>query len=179
MIKFIVAAVWIIGVTIGTIFMSYSMNGEEPVIEGDSPYNGKLEFVKTDMLSVPVVQEGTVKGYFLSKFVYAADVEKLKKLALPIDTILVDEVYTYLFSNPAIDFSRVEGVDLEAMRNGLKDSINERVGNDLIYEVMIEQVDYLTKEQIRDNALKRRDAKGGKNRPTFTADGEKAHDSGH
>jgi len=30
-----------------------------------------------------------VKGYFLSKLVYAADVEKLKKLALPIDTLLV------------------------------------------------------------------------------------------
>jgi hypothetical protein len=179
MIKFIVAAVWIIGVTIGTIFVSYSMSGEKPAVEGGSPYNGKLEFVKTDMLSVPVVQEGTVKGYFLSKFVYAADVEKLKKLALPIDTLLVDEVYTYLFSNPAIDFSRVEGVDLEAMRNGLKDSINQRVGDDLIYEVMVEQVDYLTKEQIRDNALKRRDAKGGKNRPTFKADSDTGHDTGH
>ncbi len=168
MIKFVVAAVWIIGVTIGTIFVSYSMNGEQPVTDGDSPYHGKLEFVKTDMMSVPVVQEGAVKGYFLSKLVYAADVEKLKKLALPIDTLLVDEVYTFLFSNPSIDFSRVEGVDLDAMRNGLKDSINQRVGDDLIYEIMIEQVDYLTKEQIRDNALKRRDARGGKNRPTFT-----------
>lgn len=168
MIKFVVAAVWIIGVTIGTIFVSYSMNGAQPVTAGDSPYHGKLEFVKTDMMSVPVVQEGTVKGYFLSKLVYAADVEKLKKLALPIDTLLVDEVYTFLFSNPSIDFSRVEGVDLNAMRSGLKDSINQRVGDDLIYEIMIEQVDYLTKEQIRDNALKRRDARGGKNRPTFT-----------
>lgn len=172
MIKFIVAAVWIIGVTIGSIFVSYSMSARPPETAGDSPYNGKLEFVKTDMLSVPVVQEGAVKGYFLSKLVYAADVEKLKKLALPIDTLLVDEVYTFLFSNPSIDFSRVEGVDLDAMRNGLKDSINRRVGDDLIYEVMVEQVDYLTKEQIRDNALKRRDARGGKNRPTFQAETE-------
>ncbi|MFN3546967.1 MAG: hypothetical protein ACK4U0_05700 [Mesorhizobium sp.] len=175
MIKFIVAAVWIIGVTIGTIFVSYSMNGQQPVATGDSPYHGKLEFVKTDMLSVPVVQEGAVKGYFLSKLVYAADVEKLKRLALPIDTLLVDEVYTFLFSNPSIDFSRVEGVDLNAMRNGLKDSINRRVGDDLIYEIMVEQVDYLTKEQIRDNALKRRDAKGGKNRPTFNAGSSDGH----
>jgi len=175
MIKFIVAAVWIIGVTIGTIFVSYSMSAKPPESAGDSPYNGKLEFVKTDMLSVPVVQDGAVKGYFLSKLVYAADVEKLKKLALPIDTLLVDEVYTFLFSNPSIDFSRVEGVDLNAMRNGLKDSINRRVGDDLIYEVMVEQVDYLTKEQIRDNALKRRDAKGGKNRPTFKAETSDGH----
>ena len=175
MIKFVVAAVWIIGVTIGTIFVSYSMSARPPETAGESPYNGKLEFVKTDMLSVPVVQDGAVKGYFLSKLVYAADVEKLRKLALPIDTLLVDEVYTFLFSNPSIDFSRVEGVDLNAMRNGLKDSINRRVGDDLIYEVMVEQVDYLTKEQIRDNALKRRDARGGKNRPTFNAGSSDGH----
>ncbi len=167
MIKFVLAAVWIIGVTIGTIFFSHSMNAPKPAVEDESAYHGKLEFVKTEMMSVPVVMQGEVRGYFLSKFVYAADTEKLKKLTLPVGTILVDEVYTYLFSNPLIDFSRVETVDLDAMRTGLKDSINKRVGEELIHEVLVEQVDYLTKEQIRDNALKRRDAKGGSNRPTL------------
>lgn len=176
MIKFIGAAVWIIGITIGTIFFSYSANGEKHEEVEASPY-GKLEFVKTDMMSIPVVFEGEIRGYFLSKFVYAAEAEKLKNLSLPINELLVDEVYTYLFSNPLIDFSKVDTINLDAMRTGLKESINGRVGEELVHDILVEQVDYLTREQIRDNALKRRDAKGGKNRPTFKAGGaaEPAH----
>lgn len=169
MIKFIVAALWILGVTIGTIFFSYSASGEKHDSVAESPFLGELEYMKTDMLSVPVVKGGEVVGYFLSRFVYAIEPEKLKKLSLPADTLLVDQLYTYLFSNPQIDFADPAGLDVAAMRTELRDSINERVGADLVHEVLIEQIDYLTKEQIRDNALRRRDSNGGDNRPVFKA----------
>ncbi len=167
MIKFVFAAVWIVAVTIGTIFFSFSASGEKHEAGDASPFLGKLEYMKTDMLSVPVVRSGEVKGYFLSRLVYAIEPDKLKKLSLPADTLLVDQLYTYLFSNQQIDFSDPKGLDLDAMRNGLRDSINKRVGDTLVQEVLVEQIDYLTKEQIRDNALRRRDNAGGDKRPVL------------
>lgn len=169
MIKFVVAAVWIVAVTIGTIFFSYSASGEKPAPAGTSLFLGELEYLKTEMLSVPVLQDGEVKGYFLSSLVYAIEPDKLKKLSIPADSLLVDQLYTYMYSSPHVDFTNPEGIDLAALRTELRDSINERVGDKLIHEVLIEQMDYLTREQIRDNALRRRDTPGGDKRPMLKA----------
>ncbi|QDZ02726.1 hypothetical protein FQ775_21435 [Nitratireductor mangrovi] len=166
MIKFVVAALWIVAVTIGSILFAFSSTGEKPN-DGDRAYLEGLEYFKTEIVSVPVIQKGEVRGYFLTRLVYTVDPEKLKKLKLPLDTLLVDQLYTYLFSNPLIDFSQTDTLDLDALRNGLRDSINKRVKDQLIEDVMVQQVDYLTKSDIRDNALRRRDSNGGSNRPVL------------
>ncbi|MEO9615918.1 MAG: hypothetical protein ABJG86_13990 [Nitratireductor sp.] len=166
MIKFVVGALWIVAVTIGSIFFAFSATGDKGDT-GERAYLEGLDYYKTDIVTVPVIQKGEVRGYFLTRLVYTVEPEKLKKLELPIDTLLVDQLYTYLFSNPQIDFSQTDTLDIVALRNGLRDSINERVGDKLIEEVLVQQIDYLTKSDIRDNALRRRDANGGKNRPVL------------
>jgi hypothetical protein len=166
MIKFVIGALWIVAVTIGSIFFAFSATGDKGDT-GERAYLEGLDYYKTDIVTVPVIQKGEVRGYFLTRLVYTVEPEKLKKLELPIDTLLVDQLYTYLFSNPQIDFSQTDTLDIVALRNGLRDSINERVGDKLIEEVLVQQIDYLTKSDIRDNALRRRDANGGKNRPVL------------
>ncbi len=47
---------------------------------------------------------------------------------------------------------------MDAFRNGLRVSVNARVGETLMHEVLVEQVDYLSKQEIRDNAMRRRAA---------------------
>jgi len=169
MIRFVFAALWVVAVTIGTIFYAFSATGEQPQTKGESPCLGGLDYLETEMMSVPVVRNGEVQGYFLARLVYAIEPEKLRMVSLPVDTLLVDQLYTYLFASPHIDFARTDRLDIEAMRSELRDSINARVGETLVHDVLVRQVDYLTKEQIRDNALRRRDAQGGVNRPTLKA----------
>ena len=53
---------------------------------------------------------------------------------MPAAALINDQVYTYLFTNPNIDFSQIETLDLDAFRNGIRDSINKRVGKDLIHD---------------------------------------------
>jgi hypothetical protein len=89
---------------------------------------------------------------------------------VPADTLFADELYTYLFSNPAIDFTQVKTLDLEAFRNGVRDAINKRVGDELIHDVMVEQIDYLSKDEIRDNAMTRHAVKSKV--PTVAPEGE-------
>ena len=110
------------------------------------------------MLSVPVLKHGGIVGYFLTRLVYTVDPVEIKKLSVPAPTLINDQVYTYLFTNPNIDFSQIETLDLDAFRNGLRDSINKRIGEDMIHDIMIEQIDFLSKQEIRDNALRRRTA---------------------
>jgi hypothetical protein len=156
MIKFIVAGLWICAVTIGAVIYSFQVAGARTAPEPDAALLGGLDYVKTDVLSVPVLKHGGVVGYFLTRLVYTVDPHEIKKLSVPAPTLINDQVYTYLFTNPNIDFSQIEALDLDTFRNGLRDSVNKRIGKDLIHDILIEQIDFLSKQEIRDNALRRR-----------------------
>jgi hypothetical protein len=158
MIKFIIAALWISAVTAGSVYYSFTSTSSRPEAEAPQAYFGGLDYVKTDVISVPVFSKGAVYGYFLTRLVYTVEPARMKALSVPAGPLLSDAVYSYLYANPDIDFSRKERPDLDAFRAALKDSINTRLGTQLIHEVMVEQVDFLTKEDIRDNTIRRRKA---------------------
>lgn len=157
MIKFVVAALWIAAVTVGSVYFSFNMQ-REAVQEPEPGYFGGLDYVKAEMISVPLLRDRKVHGYFLARLVYTAEPAKLKKLAIPAEALLTDQVYTYLYANPQIDFTSLATLDPDALRNGIRDSVNARVGEKLVHEVLIEQFDFLTKDDVRDNTSRRRAA---------------------
>jgi hypothetical protein len=161
MIKFIVAGLWICAVTIGAVIYSFQAAGARTTAEPEAALLGGFDYVKTDVLSVPVLKHGGIVGYFLTRLVYTVDPKEIKKLSVPAATLINDQVYTYLFTNPNIDFSETDTLDLDAFRGGLRDSINKRIGTDMIHDIMIEQIDFLSKQEIRDNALRRRTGPDG------------------
>jgi hypothetical protein len=154
MIKFAVAAIWISAVTVAAVVFAYQ-NGQQDGEAGSEPtVFGGLDYVTTEVVSVPFFRERSVHGYFLARLVYTAEAAKLNQMTMPPDAIIFDEVYSYLYANPLIDFSRVDNVDLDAFRAGIRESVNRRVGQQLIHDVMIEQMDYLSKADIRDNSMR-------------------------
>ena len=55
MIKFIAAAIWICAATLGAVFYSFQMSAAKPATEeAAKPLLGGLDYVKTDVISVPV-----------------------------------------------------------------------------------------------------------------------------
>ena len=155
MIKFVIAALWLVVVTLGTVMFSFSLSG--PKAKAPEPaFFGGLDYVKTDIISVPLMKDQEVYGYFLTRLVYTVEPAVMKTLSLPADALLVDQVYTYLYANPQIDFADYARLDLDKLRNGIRESVNKRVGKDLIHDVLIEQIDFLTKAEIRDNTIRRR-----------------------
>lgn len=154
MIKLVVASLWIAAVTLGAVFYAFETNGEADAATaaedgGPEPAFGGLDYVRADVLSIPRMEGGVVEGYFLARLVYTAGAERLRQLSLPAEALLTDAAYTHLYDNPQIDFSQVESLDLDAFRTQLRDAVNARIGEDLIEEVLIEQIDYLSKADIR------------------------------
>lgn len=156
MIKFVVAALWISAATVGAVFYSFQNSGRADGAQAAPAMFGGLNYVKTDLITVPVVRNATVEGYFIARLVFTAEPAKLNRLSAPPSALFADEVYSYLYSNPHFDFSNRTTLNLDSFRAGIRDSINQRVGDKLIHEVLIEQVDFLTKDDIRDHAKRRR-----------------------
>ncbi|MBZ9695100.1 MULTISPECIES: hypothetical protein [unclassified Mesorhizobium] len=156
MIKVIAIAVWICAATLGAVFYSFQAAGEQGVGEKPKPMLGGLDYVKTDIISVPLIHDSKIDGYFLAKLVYTVEPEQIKKLSIPAEALITDQVYTYLYANPQIDFTKKATLDLDAFRATIRDTINTRVGATLVHEVLIDQVNFLSKDEIRDNWLRRR-----------------------
>jgi hypothetical protein len=156
MIKFIAAALWIVAVTVGAVLYSFQSPSEAaPPGEKPPALLGGLDYVKTDVISVPVLRDNEISGYFLGRFVYTIEPEDLAKLSVPAQTLITDEVYSHLFGNPRVDFTRIKTLDLDAFRASVRDAINKRIGEEIVQEVLIEQLDFLTKSEIRDNSMRR------------------------
>lgn len=156
MIKFVGAAVWICIATLVAVYFSFQMSGPKPENpENEGAPKISVETVKTDVMSVPLIRDGLVGGYFLARLVFTVDSKELKKLTVPPEAIITDEVYSYIYSDPNLDFTKVASLDLDAFRSGMRDSINKKLQQELVRDVLIEQIDYLTKDDIRDAALKR------------------------
>jgi hypothetical protein len=160
MIKFIAAALWICAATVGAVFYSYQAAGARGEGEAPKPMLGGLDYVDTDIISVPLIRDSAVKGYFLTKLVYTVEPAEMAKLSVPASALMTDQVYSYLYSNPQIDFSKTDSIDIDAFRKNIRDSINARVGAEIVHEVLIDQVNFLSKDEIRDNAIKRRENAG-------------------
>ena len=69
---------------------------------------GGLDYVKTDIISVPLIRDSKIDGYFLTKLVYTVEPAEIKKLSIPAEALMTDQVYSYLYSNPQIDFTKKE-----------------------------------------------------------------------
>jgi hypothetical protein len=160
MIKFIAAALWICAATVGAVFYSYQAAGARGEGEAPTPMLGGLDYVDTDIISVPLIRDSAVKGYFLTKLVYTVEPAEMAKLSVPASALMTDQVYSYLYSNPQIDFSKTDSIDIDAFRKNIRDSINARVGAEIVHEVLVDQVNFLSKDEIRDNAIKRRENAG-------------------
>ncbi|TPM36925.1 hypothetical protein [Mesorhizobium sp. B2-3-4] len=156
MIKVIAIAVWICAATLGAVFYSFQAASDRGVGEKPKPMLGGLDYVKTDIISVPLIRDSRIDGYFLAKLVYTVEPEQIKKLSIPAEALITDEVYSYLYTHPQIDFTKKATIDLDAFRAAIRDTVNTRVGATLVHEVLVDQVNFLSKDEIRDNWLRRR-----------------------
>lgn len=163
MIKFIAAAIWICIATIGAVFYSFQAAGARGEGEAPKPMLGGLDYVKTDIISVPLVRNSTVEGYLLTKLVYTVDPAQIKKLSIPAEALFTDQVYSYLYTNPQIDFANKTDLDINAFRTNIRDTINARVGEKVVHEVLVDQIDFLTKDDIRDSSIRKK--KGAEPKP--------------
>lgn len=149
MIKLMVAALWISVATTGALVFTFKAAQDRDIADADAEPTAfaGLDFVRTGIISVPVFDKGKVHGYFLARLVYTAEGSRLAQLKLPAEALLSDLVYSHLYANPEIDFTRRDRFDVDSFRESLRTGVNARLGEELVREILVEQIDYLPKEQ--------------------------------
>ena len=154
MLKLIITGVWVAAVTLGAVYFSIQMaKAPDPALDA-AKAKAVQELVRGETVTYPLIAAGKVEGYFLAKASFVTDKTKLEEIKLPIPELLTDELYTELVGDKVIRVGENRNFDLKAFKERMKTALNQKLGSEVVLEVIIEQIDYLTKQEIQDNISK-------------------------
>lgn len=155
MIKYILLGVWICGVTLGSSYgvIMWQAQQEQKKAGGGEQPKVPIEQVQTKRINVPVIANGTLKGYVLAQFVFHIDAAALKGMTVKPDIYLVDEAFKVIYSGKAIDFRDPKKPDFSALGKTIKENVNARFGPGFVQDVLVQELTYLPQEKFRGGAL--------------------------
>ncbi len=154
MARTLMAGLWAIMVTLGAFYGVMIWKAGSQAAVAPAPLFSRLEQLKTDIVSVPMISNGKIEGYVLARFVFLMDAEKRKKMSFDPGVILTDEAFQLIYASPVRDFQRIEKYDLSQLANALKKRVNKRLGAALVQDVLVDSINYVARGEIRYRGLK-------------------------
>ena len=154
MLKLLLTGLWVCLVTLGAVYFSVQMAAPPPPVDEEAARNETLQLVRGESLTIPVISNGMITGYFLGRVWFMMDKQKIVGAEQPMTEYTTDQLFTLLVGEKMIDLGNPGAFDLETFRTRIKDDLNRRLGEGMVAEVLVEQLDFLSKEDIRTNVAR-------------------------
>ena len=135
--------------TYGSVFFHHGSHASEDLAEDLG-----VEELKTDMTSIPVIRNGDVIGYVIIQMSFQADRTLLEQLHVEPSPYLIDAAFRTIFDSDSVDFRRLRKSDLDRLTLEITRMSNVQFGESLIRAVLIQQLNFVRKEDIRTNWIK-------------------------
>jgi hypothetical protein len=110
-----------------------------------------VEELRAEMTSVPMIRNGEIIGYLIIQLSFQADRAILEEKKLEPMPYLNDAAFRVIFAHTDIDFRRLREADLNALTDAIATEANARIGGKLVRHVLIQQLNFVRKEDIRTN----------------------------
>lgn len=147
MIKQLLMGLWICAVTLGGIYAADFI-----VVEGGSGTKvGPTEYVTNEPMTVPVITNGSVEGYVIAKLIFSADSESLKHWGDKLKLIFSDSAFRIIYAGERERVYSQKRQDLDNMVEEIKARTNDAVGSEVIQNVLVEYLNYVSLDQVRCN----------------------------
>lgn len=146
MIKLLILGIWASVVSLGAAFGMMTWQSDQGEVVAPPPPAATL--LRTKTISVPMLLEGQVQGYVVSRFEFTVSSEKLSSSGATPESLVADEAFKLIYSRSAADVQIAKKHDLQALTKAIGDGVNRRFGSELIKDVLIESWSYLSKEDL-------------------------------
>ncbi|HKZ97460.1 MAG TPA: hypothetical protein VJ045_10825 [Hyphomicrobiaceae bacterium] len=149
MIKLVAVGLWVCVVTLAASYgtLQWLMHSAAPHEPEEQQHN--IEEVRTKAINVPIIADGSIQGYVVAQFVFTIDSKLLSQLAVKPDVFLLDEAFKTIYAGDSVNFRQMKKQDLPALAKQLAGNVNKRLGAAMIQDVLIDQLNYVTKEEVR------------------------------
>ena len=146
--KVLITGLWICAVTILSCYGAVTWGGNlfakkaEPYLEG-------LQYQKLAPINIPMVTEGKVQGYVIAVLVFTADARLMHTLPVPPNAFVVDEAFRQIYGDATIDFRKLARYDINGRLAQIKARVNERLGSDVVKDVLVDELNFVAKREVR------------------------------
>jgi hypothetical protein len=157
MVKLILASLWVCLVTLASTYAAISWHTKPAQEQGEKQKHfGGLESVRTRMISVPVVGEGGIHGYVMAQFIFTVDAKTMGRMSVKPDVFLLDEAFKAIYGARNVDFRTFQKSDLPGLSKQIGENVNKRLGMPLVDDVLIQELNYISKDNVRGGSIKQR-----------------------
>ncbi len=107
------------------------------------------DYVKPRSVSVPVILNGSIQGYVIAQFVFRVDVAAVKSFGQKPDPIFADEAFRSLYAVEGLDLTNLRKQDIAALTKDMAARLNKRLGLEMVREVLLQELNYVAREEAR------------------------------
>ncbi|WP_420392705.1 hypothetical protein [Acuticoccus sp.] len=140
--KLLIVGLWAVVVTLGAGYAAAAFKLQSGADDPKPKLEG-LRYTSLPTMSVPVVEDGALAGYVVVRMVYTADAAVLRALAAEPDAFITDEIFRTIYGSAEVDFGQLARLDLAALADGAKARVNERMGDDVIQDLLVDGLNYV------------------------------------
>ena len=157
MIKTLLIGLWVCAVALGSTYFFIHAQGTKSVHDVTKEEAAAVEFIKTDMVSVPVIRTGKVQGYLVTQLSFAVSPAETAKLSFEPTPYLVDTAYRTIYENSVVDFSHLQPQDLGGLVKKIIDAANAKLGAAVVKDVLLNEINYVPRDEVRTNWVKKKE----------------------
>ena len=149
MIPQVLFAFFVAAVTLGGVYAGQMVSSGHDVDQAGMDAHPDFDFYKTDLVAIPYVHGNDIVGYIIGRFTIKTDTAKLAHAKLPVQAVVSDALNRHFFGEGGSLSSPVGWTQLRKSLADLRDLANESAGDAVILEVLIDQLDFFEKDEVR------------------------------
>ena len=149
MIRLLLTGLWVCILTAGASYAVAYWKETGTLLPQSEEHIEGLQYHKTRVLSVPMIENGSVQGYIVTRFVYTVESGMTQQLPFPPDPFVVDEAFRTIFADSRLDFWNLARYDLSILTASIKQRVNQRMQADVLQDVLLEDFNYIAREEFQ------------------------------
>jgi len=109
----------------------------------------KVEIVKLEPISAPVIRDGKVIGYAIARMsvaVLAVDAKAHKELLVAYAN---EAVFRGLYEEKSFDFAAMRAVDVSQLCRRIVEFANKRFGKPVVREAVVESINFVSQAELQ------------------------------
>lgn len=151
MIRIAIIGLWICAVALGSLYFAVRQNSATATVV--SPAGQSLDDGKTDVFSVPIIIDGAVQGYVVTQLIYTLDSTVKASVNVPVSYFINDEIFRQFYGHYS-EVKDVQKVKFDDVKSAIIEGVNARFPAPLLKELLVEQFNYISSKEIRDQNTK-------------------------
>ena len=112
MLKLVFTGVWVCAVALGSVYFSIQHASAPVESDAEAERRALQQYVPGELITVPVITDGAVQGYFLTKLSFAVDKNKIKHLDVPFKETVTNALFDILVGQKLINVADTNSFDL-------------------------------------------------------------------